>query len=242
MITQQFRPPVEFIGLDHVEFSLVPWRWEFAETRRREINQHFERRQVEQPHLWNGRALLLRQYTIHDGALQGTCFETDYASLLAWRDWEFPDREVYNFFAAAALQSADGAYLIGEMAPHTASAGQWYFPCGTPEPSDVDASGKLDLVTNLRRELQEETGLDIDDFKVEPSWVLVRDRGFLAFMRRLVACDDADGLRSKILRYLAKEPQPEFSDVRFVRRVDELDDRIRTSLSRVSSKFAELVK
>ena len=112
------------------------------------------------------------------------------------------------------------------MAPHTASAGQWYFPCGTPEPSDVDASGKLDLVNNLRRELQEETGLDIDDFKVEPSWVLVHDRGFLAFMRPLLADDDADTLRSKILRNLAKEQQPEFCDVRFVRRVDELGDRM----------------
>ena len=226
MTTQRFHPPIDFIRIDHVKISLEPWRWEFAESRRGEIDQHFERRQIELPQLWNGRALLLRQYAIRDGVLQGTCFETDYASLLAWRDWEFPDREVYNFFAAAALQSADGAYLIGEMAPHTASAGQWYFPCGTPEPSDVDASGKLDLVNNLRRELQEETGLDIDDFKVEPSWVLVHDRGFLAFMRPLVANDDADMLRSKIQRYLAKEQQPEFSDVRFVRRVDELDDRI----------------
>ena len=112
------------------------------------------------------------------------------------------------------------------MAPHTASAGRWYFPCGTPEPADVDASGKLDPVNNLRRDLQQETGLDIDDFKVEPSWVLVHDRGYLAFMRRLVAHEDADVLRSKIMRYLAKEQQPEFSDVRFVRRVDELGDRI----------------
>jgi len=65
------------------------------------------------------------------------------------------------------------------VAPHTASAGQWYFPCVTPEPSDVDASGNLDLVRNLRRELQEETGPDINDFKVEPTWVLVHDRGYL---------------------------------------------------------------
>jgi 8-oxo-dGTP pyrophosphatase MutT (NUDIX family) len=176
--------------------------------------------------LWNGRALLLRQYTVRDRVLQGTCFETDYASLLAWRDWEFPDPEVYNFFTAAALQSADGAYLVGEMAPYTASAGQWYFPCGTPEPSDVDASGKLDLVGNLRRELQEETGLDMDEVEVQPGWTVVHDRGFLGFMRSLAAHDNAGRLQSKIRCYIDNEQHPEFSDVRFVRRVDDLDDRM----------------
>jgi 8-oxo-dGTP pyrophosphatase MutT (NUDIX family) len=221
-----FAPSVEITPIDQITISVEPWSWGFSDRRRQQIDDHFKRRQSEQPALWNGRALLLRQYTVRDGVLQGTCFETDYASLLAWRDWEFPDREVYNLFAAAALQSADGAYLVGEMAPHTASAGQWYFPCGTPEPSDVDASGKLDLVSNLRRELQEETGLDMDEVEVQPGWTLVRDRGFLAFMRGLAAHDDAERLQAKIRHYIDNEQHPEFRDVRFVRRVDELNDRI----------------
>ena len=33
--------------------------------------------------------------------------ETDYASFLAYRDWDFPEPGVYNVFAAAALRAAD---------------------------------------------------------------------------------------------------------------------------------------
>ncbi len=49
------------------------------------------------------------------------------------------DAGVFNVFAAAALRAADGAYLLGEMAPSTAAAGQLYFPCGTPDPEDITA-------------------------------------------------------------------------------------------------------
>src|SRR6516164_11744988 len=84
---------------------------------------------------------------------------TDYASFLAWRDWGCPTVDVFNIFAAAALQSADGAFLLGRMAPSTSAAGQWVFPSGTPDPDDINSTGSLDLVGNVGRELFEETGL-----------------------------------------------------------------------------------
>jgi hypothetical protein len=56
-----------------------------------------------------------------------SCFETDYASFIAWRNWNCSDPTVDNFFAVAALWAADGAYLIGEMGPYTAGAGRLYF-------------------------------------------------------------------------------------------------------------------
>ena len=207
-----------------------PRPWEFAIARRDEIDRHFARRRSEQPALWNGRVLLLSGHAIRDGVLRGSCFETDYANFLAWRDWDFADPAVFNIFAAAVLRSADGAYLVGEMAPHTASAGQLYFPCGTPEPADVDPGGALDLAGNLRRELREETGIDVRDLEAEPGWTLVRDRGFVALMKRLTAPDNADELRARIMRYLASEREPELADIRIVRGPGDLGPQMPRSV------------
>jgi 8-oxo-dGTP pyrophosphatase MutT (NUDIX family) len=216
---------IEIVALDRVEIALEPWRWEFASARREDIGRHFAERRRAQPELWNGRVLLIHRYAIADGVLRGACFETDYANYLAWRDWGFPDTSVFNVFAAAALRSADGAYLLGEMAPSTAAPGQLTFPCGTPDAKDLRA-GALDLAFSLGRELFEETGLDIAALTAEPGWVLVRDRGFLALMKRLAAREDAVTLRSGMVRHLQSDAHAEFSDIHIVRMRADLDPRM----------------
>ena len=153
-------PLPEISALDRVEIVVESWRWGFAHARAAEIASHFAARQRERPALWNGRVLLLHRFAVENGVLRGASFETDYANFLAWRDWGCPDAGVFNVFAAAALQAADGAFLVGRMAPFTSIAGQWLFPCGTPDPKDVRA-GMLDLAGSARRELFEETGLEI---------------------------------------------------------------------------------
>jgi hypothetical protein len=143
-------PNAEIITLDRIEIAVEAGIWEFARARRQEIDRHFARLRRDRPAMWNGRVLLLNRYTVEGGVLRGACFETDYASFIAWRDWDFADKDVANIFAAAAVRGADGGYLLGEMAPSTVNAGQLYFPCGTPDPNDVGADGmKLDAEGNV---------------------------------------------------------------------------------------------
>jgi 8-oxo-dGTP pyrophosphatase MutT (NUDIX family) len=219
-------PSMEIMALDRTEIAVERWSWQFAVDRRNEIDRHFARLQRERPAVWNGRVLLLNRYVIRDRVLHGACFEASYADFSAWREWNFPDPDVYNVFAAAALQAADGAYLIGEMAPDSANAGLWYFPCGTPEPEDIDDGGTLDLTENLQRELKEETGLDIGELQAEPGWSVVFDRCYIALLKRLVARESADALRSRIMRYLERERQPELVDIRILRGPDDLQPRM----------------
>jgi 8-oxo-dGTP pyrophosphatase MutT (NUDIX family) len=214
---------LEILALDRADIAVEQYSWPFAIARRAEIDRHFVERRQGEPALWNGHVLLLSRYTIDDGVLRGAAFETDFASFLAWSDWDFPDPDVSNVFAATALRSADGAFLLGEMASHTANAGRIYFPCGTPDPSDIVA-GKLDLAGSLRRELAEETGLAIDELAAEPGWHLVRDGGFLAALKCATAREDAAALRERILRHLASEARPELSDIHIVRGPADLDD------------------
>jgi len=216
-VTPSSAPDIEIGALDRAEIVIEPWSWRFAADRRNEIDRHFAQIQRERPAVWNGRILLLNRYAMRDGVLRGACFETDYASLCAWRDWNFPDSGVYNIFAAAALRSADGAFLVGQMAPSTANAGMFYFPCGTPEPGDVGPGGVLDLEANLSRELMEETGIAIGELQREPGWTMVRDGCYLALLKRIAAPQSADELRARVMRHIAGEQRPEFTDVRIVR-------------------------
>jgi hypothetical protein len=221
----------EIVELDRVDIAVEPFSWRFATDRRGEVDRYFAELQRQRPGVWNGRVLLLNRYAIAGRTLHGACFETDYASFITWRDREFPDPTVYNFFAAAALRSADGAYLLGEMASYTAGAGRTYFCCGTPEPADIGADGTIDLDDNLSRELLEEIGIAIEEFDAAPGWTVVRDRCFLGFMKSLTARQNADELRERIRHHIASEKHPELADIRVVRGPGDIDSRMPPSVA-----------
>ena len=168
-------------------------RWVFAERQATSIAANWARLREAKPSLFNGRVLLLGRRAIQtrfDGALtlKGVYFETDYADYVAWQEFGFPGEPVENCFSMAALRGADGAFLLGEMAPHTFTAGQIYFPAGTPDPTDV-FDGRVDLEASARRELFEETGVSADETEIAPGWTL----GLHAPANRLHEADDARG-------------------------------------------------
>ena len=102
------------------------------------------------------------------------------------------------------------------MAPYTAGAGEITFPCGTPEPEDISGRS-VDLMRHVRREITEKTGLIADELECEPGWSFVRDRNYLALVKRFFSSQTADELRARINSYLETQTQPEFSGVWIVR-------------------------
>jgi 8-oxo-dGTP pyrophosphatase MutT (NUDIX family) len=203
-----------------LRFEPAPWR--FALDRRAEIDAHFAEMKAAKPEIWNGQILLMRRWSLHGAALHGAYMETDFASLLAWRDFGFPDRATFNCFGMAALRAADGAYLLGEMAPTTTNAGRIYFPAGTPEPEDV-VDGKVDLAGNVMRELAEETGLTRSDVEIAEGWTCVRVGPRLAMMQEMRSRENARDLRARILDHLPHDPHQELSDIHIVRGPADVD-------------------
>ena len=106
----------------------------------------------------------MRFETRADGAtrLRGEYFETAFRQFPRLARFRFPRASVCNGFSMAALQSSDGAFLLGEMAPHTANAGAIYFAAGTPDLQDV-FDDRVDLTASVTRELEEETGIRADE-------------------------------------------------------------------------------
>jgi 8-oxo-dGTP pyrophosphatase MutT (NUDIX family) len=213
---------VSVFHIDRLELALTPVPWTFAVERRAEIDAFFAGLQRQKPAIWNGRVLLLHRQTLHDRVFRGDYLETDYASFAAWCAWGRPAAGVQDCFAAAAIVGADGAFLLGVMGAHTFNAGQIYFPCGTPDPSDI-AGTTVDLDFSVRRELKEETGFDAAEFTVEPGWTTVIDGALIVQVKVFRADQGADELRERILGRLAREAQPEFADIRIVRGPQDFD-------------------
>jgi hypothetical protein len=212
--------------VDRLELALEPKPWTFADARRADIDANFAALQREKPALWNGRVLMLHRYTMKDGVFSGSYLETDYASFAAWQKWGMPEAGVYDCFGAAAVMAADGAFLLGRMGVQTFHAGHIYFPCGTPDPDDI-VGARVDLDVSVARELKEETGLDIAGFTAEPGWTTVIDGALIAQIKVLKSNQNAEALRKRMLDHLAREKQPELSDILIVRGPGDFDPAMR---------------
>jgi 8-oxo-dGTP pyrophosphatase MutT (NUDIX family) len=214
---------LSIVPADRLELKFEPRLWKFSEQRRAEIDAHFAALQSERPGLWNGRVLLLHSWSLAHHVFRGSYLETDFASFIAWRDWDCPDPTVRNCFAMGALRAADGAFLLGVMAPHTANARKIYFPCGTPDPNDITAAGTVDLEGSVCRELREETGLEAGGLQGEPGWTCVMAGPRIAQIKVLQSHENATRLRQRIMDHLAQEAEPELADVRIVQGPADLD-------------------
>ena len=217
-----------------LDLNVQPWSWPFAEARRAEISAHFAAKQAEKPQLWNGRILLGRHPAFTGSGFRASYFEADFASFLAWRDWGFPDRDVFNGFGMGALRCADGGFVLGEMGAHTANAGRIYFPSGTPDLDDI-SDGAVDIAGSVAREVEEETGLTSADYRAGAHWDCVVSGAAIAMIKVLNVDSSGDALRARIEANLSRQQQPELAAIHLVRGTSDLT----TAMPRFVTAFIE---
>jgi 8-oxo-dGTP pyrophosphatase MutT (NUDIX family) len=204
-----------------LDLNVRPWSWPFAEARRGEISAYFAAKQAEKPQLWNGRILLARNPVFSGSRFSASYFEADFASFLAWRDWGFPDRDVFNGFGVGALRCADGAFVLGEMAHHTSNAGRIYFPSGTPDLDDISGA-TVDMAGSVAREVAEETGLTAADYRAAAHWDCVVSDASVAMIKVLDVDSPGEALRERIEANLGRQQQPELAAIHLVRGTSDL--------------------
>lgn len=208
--------PPQIHRVETLDLTVAPWDWPFAQARAADVAAHFAEKQREKPKLWNGRILLGRAPSFDGTHMSAHYFETAFADMLAWRDWGFPDREVFNGFGMGALRTTDGAFVLGEMAADTSNAGRIYFPAGTPDLDDI-VNGKLDIAGSVVREIEEETGLTPSDYHAAPHWDCVVSGPSIALMRTLQLDITGEAAIAKIEANLAAQEHPELAAVHLVR-------------------------
>src|SRR6195256_205331 len=199
-----------------LDLKFQSWSWPFADERRADIAAHFAVKQREKPKMWNGPILLARNPVFTGNRFSASYFDIDFASFLAWRDWGFPDKDVFNGFGRGALRCSDGAFVLGEMGQHTANAGRIYFPSGTPDLDDI-RDGAVDIAGSVAREAGEETGLVPSDYRANGHWDCVDTGASIAMIRMLHVDMPGEALRARIEANLAGQPSPELCAIHLVR-------------------------
>jgi NUDIX domain len=219
---------VHIVEVAEFYLAFEPRPWRFAQIHAEAVATHWTRLRKEKPEVYSGRVLLMRRWALApriDGRLrlEGDYFEADFADFVAWRAIGDSDEPVVNCFAMAALRGAVGAFLLGEMAPHTMNGGQIYFPAGTPDPSDV-VDGKVDLDASARRELLEETGIRAEEAVIGPTWTVVFAGSWIACNKPMMLPLTADKAKTCIEAFLAREPLPELTRMHIARRASDIDE------------------
>ena len=208
--------------LRRLDARRVAYDWPWARDNRTAIAENWARRRAAAPAMFDGRVLLAGACRVAAGACAIDLFETAYSSLIAFRDAGSPDPAVANAFAAVVPWTADGAAILGIMGGHTANAGQAYFPCGTPDLSDVRPDGAVDLAGSALREFHEETGIRLPPGGPE-GWVLVSGQSQRAFLRPVRLPEDSATLLARMEAHRRAESAPELAGFLAARGPDDID-------------------
>jgi 8-oxo-dGTP pyrophosphatase MutT (NUDIX family) len=192
----------------------------FSPAEEAAIESHWKAALAEKPAMFDGRVLLGTDAFIRNDGLVARYREVAFSAFNWWRE-KGGAQSLRNVFGAAAVVSADGGVLLGRMAPHTAASGKIYFPCGTPDLSDV-RDGQVYLDHSIARELEEETGLAAPDVEASSQAFAIFAPKVVAYVRRYDTALTEAELKLRIEAHLAADPTPELDRIIFVRSADDL--------------------
>jgi 8-oxo-dGTP pyrophosphatase MutT (NUDIX family) len=144
-----------------VNLQVLEGEHPYRRSRRDEIALNWEAEVKANPALFDGRMVFQHRLALSEDGIAGQGYIVPFSTFMHWRRQQ--DRGGgMHLFAYPVIESSDGALVAIRMGAHTANPGQVYFAAGSLEPEDI-ASGVCDLEHNMRREVLEETGLDLAD-------------------------------------------------------------------------------
>ena len=215
---------ITFHEIDTIEAVVEPFDWAFPRAHAAEIEAYWDRMAAGKPGFFNGTVLIQ-----HRGAVEGRVFRagystTEYKHFLGFLRLGHESPGVRNGFGMAALRAADGAFLLGQMGPHTANAGMIYFAAGTPDLGDIK-DGTVDLAGSVVREMCEETGLTEADVRIGQGWTCLLLDKRAAFMRPVTIPLAAEDARTLMLERMKSLHEDELSDIVIIRPGFDPDDK-----------------
>lgn len=230
--------PSNLFEIDGLDLRLDQRDWVFALQQGQTVDAHWRQITDRNPALWNGRILMCHRCEIVNRKLVVRFFETDFASFVAWRDWGWPDRGVFNCFGSAAILSSDGAVLMGRMSAHTLNAGMVYPPGGSLEPRDLRKDGEIDLLGSIAQELEEETGLSTSEAQVA-GLIAVFDEQRLSVSQGLRFAMSAGEMQETAQMHWQNQKQPELDEMIVLRNPSQISPSMPVYAQEIARYFLD---
>jgi 8-oxo-dGTP pyrophosphatase MutT (NUDIX family) len=155
---------------------------------------------------------------IYRSKIVGEAHEIPYSALLWWRKRQDVSG-AFHLFGFAVPVSSDGAIIAVRMASHTANAGQVYCAAGSIDLSDLVGS-KIDLFANMRREVREETGLDLEEAEADPEIFAMHTNRRVVIFRFFRFAMTADEILKRIEAHMPHDEEQEIAEALAIRSPD----------------------
>jgi len=205
--------PVSSFDLQVLEGN-HPW---VAENRA-EIAANWEGEVTRNPALYDGRMVFQRELSFANGHIEGRAHMAPFSAFMYWRRLA---RRVggFHLFALPLVISSDDALIAIRMAETTANPGRVYCAAGSMDAHDV-VDGRCDLDLNMRREVLEETALDLQEAVRDIRAFATHAMNTVVVFRSFRFAMTAEAIVDRIARHIATETEPEITNAVAIRNAD----------------------
>ena len=129
------------------------------------IEEHWEKVISQTPDLWNGEIMCVSKYHETENEIQIICKKSNYAHYLYDERIGLPlQYACSSMVAGCLLETSDGYYVVGELAPNTSYPFCMQISGGNADKQDIE-DGKMNILKTIQREVREEVNIDINDTK-----------------------------------------------------------------------------
>jgi 8-oxo-dGTP pyrophosphatase MutT (NUDIX family) len=190
----------------------------YCQAKREDIARNWDAEVTANAALFDGRMVFQHRLALAEDGIAGQGYIVPFSTLMYWRRQQ--DRGgAMHLFAYPVIESSDGALVAIRMGAHTANAGQVYFACGSLETADV-FDGRCDIDYNMRREVLEETGLDLAEARPGEGYHASHFRRALNIFRMFSFDMTADEMIERIERHMTVAEDQEIAGAVAIRSAD----------------------
>lgn len=216
--TAGFPPEGQIFPVGSLDLPVVTGEHPWVRANRAEIAENWTRERAANPSLYDGQMVFQQEVSFLDGHIRGRAHMIPFSAFLHWRK-AARGPGGFHLFGLPVIMSSDGALIAIRMAETTANPGRVYFAAGSMDAHDM-IDGRCDIDVNMRREVLEETGLDLSDAAADPHYLATHVLNTVTIFRIFRFPMTAEGIVEKIEGHIAIDPEPEITNAVTIRNAD----------------------